>query len=90
MKKIIIEVREEGTELNFFSNNKEIESILLDKNANVGDRILSEIDLMLKRNRLKLKEIDFFEAKSAISDNYTAVKMAYLTAETLNFVKNVD
>ncbi len=90
MKKIIIEVKDEGTELNFFSGKEAVDSIFLDKNDNAGDRLLSEIDLILKRNKLKLTEIDFFEAKSGISDNYTAVKLAYLTAKTLNFAKTVD
>ena len=55
------------------------------ENNNLSQRLLLEIDKIIRKNKLKKKDIEKIEVKSDIPVGYTTTRIAQTIAKTYNF-----
>ena len=90
MKKMAIDIKKDKISLYLLNNDEIIDSFYFLDTKNFGESLLIEINRMILKNRLELKDIEYFEVKNEIAESFTSVKIAEIVAKTLNFSKTVD
>jgi len=64
---------------------KIIDSSIWLENNNLSQKLLSEIDKIIRKNKLKKEDIQKIEVKSDIPVGYTTTRIAETVAKTYNF-----
>lgn len=85
--KIILKNNELAIELS--DHKKTIDSINLETSNNLSKILLTSIDLILKRNKLKKNQISKFFVESNIPDLYTSNRIAKSMKKSFNFALNL-
>lgn len=85
-----IDIKKDKISLYLLNNDEIIDSFYFLDTKNFGESLLIEINRMILKNRLELKDIEYFEVKNEIAESFTSVKIAEIVAKTLNFSKTVD
>jgi len=83
--KIIIKIEDRKVELILENNNKIVDKFSWREERNLSQKLLVEIDNLLKKNKLKSLDIKNMQVKTDISERFTTVRIAKIVAKTFNF-----
>lgn len=71
--------------LSLKDGRKVVDFLLWNDETNMSERLLVEIDKMLKKNRIKKEEVGKMTVKSDIPVGYSTVRIAKTVANTWNW-----
>jgi tRNA A37 threonylcarbamoyladenosine modification protein TsaB len=83
--KILIEIREKKIRLALLQKGKEVDFLDIIEDHVLSEKLLPEIDRLLKKNKLKSEEIKRILVKSDQGDNFTTTRIAKTVANTWNW-----
>jgi tRNA A37 threonylcarbamoyladenosine modification protein TsaB len=83
--KIVIKIENRTVELLLLDKQKLVDSFKFAEERQLSERLLPEIDKMLKKNKLKTEDIEKIEVESDLGDNFTTYRLAKIVSDTYNW-----
>ena len=81
---VIINIKNEEIRIVLKEKDKEIDRIKFSDEHDLTKRLLFSIDDLLKKNKLSIAKIKSVKVRSDMSDSFTTVRIAKITAKTIN------
>ncbi|MFZ2153935.1 MAG: hypothetical protein WAV16_01775 [Candidatus Moraniibacteriota bacterium] len=81
---IEIQIKDKQVKLTLNDRGVVLAESILENSANLSEKLLLEIDALLRRNDLSPQDIEKMDVGSTISDDYTSVRIAKVVAEVFN------
>lgn len=89
MKTLKIDINSFKITLLLFAEEKLLDKVDWEDKNNLSESLLIQIDSLLRKNELRVADIDQFSVSSDQQDGYTTTRIAQTVADTLNFAKNM-
>ncbi len=86
-RKIIIKIEDKKIGLVLKENGDFVDEFFWEEEQNLSQRLLVEIDSLLRKNDLKPKDLSEVKVKTNIDDKFTTVRIAKVVANTFNKFK---
>ena len=86
-REIIIKIEDKKIKLILKNKNKIIDEFFWEEERNLSQRLLVEIDNLLRKNDLTPKNIKEMRVETDIDDKFTTARIAKITAKTFNEIK---
>ena len=80
-----LNLKKEKNELCLINGRKIISRSFWTEENNMSQKLLSEINKIIKENKLKLNRVKKMEVESDIPASYTTVRIAKTVAKTFNY-----
>ncbi|MCD6149946.1 hypothetical protein J7J13_04165 [bacterium] len=78
-------LKKEKNILYLIDGEKIVDQFFWKEESNISQKLLLEIDKIIKKNKLKLDGVKKLEVKSDIPASYTTVRIAKTVAKTFNY-----
>lgn len=88
--KILIKIENKSAELILTDKQKEVDKFVFPEERQLSERLLPEIDKLLKKNHVKPAQIEKMTVETDLGDNFTTTRIAKATANAWNWGKSVD
>lgn len=82
---ILITIKEKKVKIALFEGEKEKDSLEIVEEHSLSQKLLPEIDELLKRNKLEAKDVKNVQVESDQDESFTTTRIARTVAETWNF-----
>lgn len=82
---IEINIDDEKIRLILENGDELVDGISWEERNNLSQKLLLEIDNLIKRNRLTPSDISEMSVETSISEKFTTVQIAKVVAKTFNF-----
>jgi tRNA A37 threonylcarbamoyladenosine modification protein TsaB len=84
---MIIEISINNGVITLFLKKKKkvIDSLVFPEERQLSEKLLPEIDRLIKENKLKAEDIEKITVKSDLGDNFTTCRIAKTVASTWNW-----
>jgi tRNA A37 threonylcarbamoyladenosine modification protein TsaB len=82
---ILITIKDKIIRLSLLKEGKERDAADIREERSLSERLLPEIDNLLKKNKLTPEDIEKIEVKSDQNDNFTTTRIAKAVANAWNF-----
>ncbi|MCX6761589.1 MAG: hypothetical protein NTY33_01975 [Candidatus Moranbacteria bacterium] len=73
---IIIEIKNKITKLILKNGSQKLDELIFAVGENISEKLLSNFDALLKKNKLTLEDIDNVEVKTDLGDTFTSRRIA--------------
>jgi len=73
---IIIKIKERKISIVLLQNEKEVDFLNIVEEYSLSEKLLPEIDRLLRKNKLKLEDIEKVTVDSDQEDNFTTTRIA--------------
>jgi len=83
-----LHLKKEKNELYLIDDKKIIDRFIWAEENNMSQKLLLEIDKIIKKNKLKLDCVKKMEVKNDIPARFTTVRIAKTVAKTFNYAAN--
>ncbi|MDO9231581.1 MAG: hypothetical protein Q7U36_03855 [bacterium] len=88
---IIIKIQERKISIILLQNKKEVDFLDIVEEHSLSEKLLPEIDQLLRKNKLKLEDIEKVTVDSDQEDNFTTTRIAKSVANAWNWnLKNKE
>ena len=88
--KLKLYLKEKKNTLCLIDGGKIVSQSVWKEENNMSQKLLPEIDKIIKRNKLKLSRIKKIEVKNNIPASFTTVRIAKTTAKIFNYAVKVS
>lgn len=88
--KLKLYLKEKKNTLCLIDGGKIVSQSVWKEENNMSQKLLPEIDKIIKRNKLKLSRIKKIEVKNNIPASFTTVRIAKTTAKIFNYAIAID
>lgn len=82
---ILITIKEKKVKIKLLDGKKEVDSLEIVEDHSLSKQLLPEIDTLLKRNGLEVREVENVRVSSDQDESFTTTRIARTVAETWNF-----
>lgn len=82
---ILITIKDKKIRLAILKKNKELDFLEIEDERSLAERLLPEIDSLLKRNKLASRDIKKMKVESDQGDSFTTTRIARSAAAAWNF-----
>ncbi|KKP78424.1 MAG: hypothetical protein A2271_05140 [Candidatus Moranbacteria bacterium RIFOXYA12_FULL_35_19] len=73
---IIIKIKERKISIRLLQNKKEVDFLDIVEEHSLSEKLLPEIDKLLRKNKLKPENIEKVQVESDLGDNFTTTRIA--------------
>ncbi|HAT73646.1 MAG: hypothetical protein US30_C0009G0013 [Candidatus Moranbacteria bacterium GW2011_GWF2_36_839] len=88
---IIIKIKERKISTILLQNKKEVDFLNIVEEHSLSEKLLPEIDRLIRKNKLKLEDIEKVTVDSDQEDNFTTTRIAKSVANAWNWnLKNKE
>lgn len=84
---LLIKIWNSEVTIFLIKNKKILDSFAFELDRDMSERLLPEIDKLLKKNKLESKDIKKARFKTNIKNSYTTVRIAQVVVNVFNWVK---
>jgi len=86
---MIIEIKIEERQVELILKDKKnvLDSYKFEEEYQLSEKLLPNIDKLLKKNKLKVSDIQKMTVKSDIGDNFTTYRIARAVSDSFNFAR---
>ena len=84
---IIITIKKKKIRLSLWNNKKEQDYKNIQDEHSLSERLLLEIDKLLKKNKLVVQEVEKVKVVTDQTDNFTTTRIAKTVANTWNWTR---
>jgi len=83
--RIVIKIKDKKIRLILGENSQILDSLDFPEERQLSEKLLPNIDKLLKRNRLKTEDIEKMDVESDWGNNFTTFRIAKTVADTWNW-----
>ncbi len=85
---IVIEIKNKITKLILKDGQKTLDEVIFGVDENISEKLLPNFDLLLKKNKLTLKDIEKVDVESDLGDTFTSRRVAEAMRNAFMWTKN--
>jgi tRNA A37 threonylcarbamoyladenosine modification protein TsaB len=87
--KIVIKIQEQKIKIILFKNKKKVDFVDILEEHVLSEKLLPEINNILKKSKLKTEDIERVTVESDQGDNFTTTRIAKAVANSWNWAKGI-
>ena len=86
---IKIEIEKRIIKIVLLNDDNVVDSFEFEEKNNLSDTLLSEIDNIIVKNKIDLKDIEKMELEADVTESYTTFRIAKTTMDVFNWTKEI-
>ena len=85
---IQIKIKDNIISILLMDKNRILDKIVFKEKRNLSEKLLPSVDRLLKKNKIRARDIETMKTEADINDSYTTYRIAETVSKTFNWAVN--